>query len=70
MSMDAHNKCLHALQENGMCIIHGLFEKNKEVIHDLGLQALRDLELAMIKLKERNIDLLQPGTSFIVKLLN
>ena len=69
MSFDAHSKALRSLQENGLCIVHGLFEQNKVLIHDLGLQALADLELAMTKLKERSIDLLKPGC-FTIKLMH
>ena len=55
----SRRKAIHALRECGLCIFRGLFPP--DCIRAWGDAALGDLEEAMARLRERDIDLDRPG---------
>jgi hypothetical protein len=59
LSADSQDRASEALSKHGICIIKGLF--SPDYVIEWGRAALADLELAMLKLNSRGIDINRPG---------
>ena len=59
LSQISHMKACVSLKEHGICIVRGIFDKDR--ISSIANFVLKDLELAKGKLLDKGIDLTKPG---------